>query len=240
MKNLFLCVVIYGGESIYTYLLKYEHKQEIYQLPIPPEKMTTKSFNSNKIYETVGMGEINIIKGIGLREISMSIMLPNDLSLPFVQPKYSSNTIIGKPILYLSKFREFKADKKPIQLLITRILPNGEEIFKGNITVTLEEYTVYENAGEEGDFLVDLVFREFVEIKEKTLTSLDENNSTYTLSVNRSVKDTPKNYTVKSGDTLWKIAKRELNDETKYKQIMEINNITDPKKLKVGLVLKLP
>lgn len=233
-------MAIYGGDSIYTYLLKYEHKQEIYQLPIPPEKMTTRYFNTNKIYDTVGMGQISIIKDIGLREISMSIILPNDLSLPFVQPKYAPNVIIGKPIIYLSKFREFKSDKKPLQLLITRILPNGEQIFEGNISVTLNEYSVYENAGEEGDFLVDLVFREYIEIKPKTLNLVNESNSSYSVNVNRSTKESPATYTVKSGDTLWKIAKRELNDETKYKQIMDINNITDPKKLQVGVVLKLP
>lgn len=201
--------------------------------------MITKSYNTNKKYETIGMGEVNIMKGIGLREITMSIMLPNDLSLPFVQPKYSPNVIIGKPILYLGKFREFKANKKPLQLLITRILPSGEEIFKGNINVTLEEYIVYENAGEEGDFLVDLVFREYTDIKEQTLTPTGKNNNSYTINTNRTVKEAPKTYTVKAGDTLWKIAKRELNDETKYKNIMELNNITDPKKLKVGTVLKL-
>lgn len=201
--------------------------------------MITKSYNTNKKYETIGMAEVNIIKGIGLREISMSIILPNDLSLPFVQPKYSPDVIIGKPILYLSKFREFKANKKPLQLLITRILPSGEEIFKGNISVTLEEYVVYENAGEEGDFLVDLVFREYIEIKEQTLTPTN-NSNTYTVNTNRTAKETPKTYTVKPGDTLWKIAKRELNNETKYKEIMTINNISEPKKLQVGTVLKLP
>lgn len=224
---------------MYTYLLKYEHKPEIYQLPVPPEKMTTKYFNTNKRYETIGMGEVNIIKGIGLREIHLSIMLPNDLTLPFVQPKYTPSSILAKPMVYLEKFREFKVNKKPLIFLITRILPNREQIFKGNIKVTLEEYTIYENAGEEGDFLVDLVFREYIDIKEKILKPVKNKENTYTLDTNRTEKDKPSTYTVKPGDTLWKIAKRELNNETKYKYIMEINGITDPKKLQVGTVLKL-
>lgn len=224
---------------MYTYLLKYEHTKEIYQLPIPPEKMVTKSLNTNKTYETIGKGEINIIKGIGLREIHMTVMLPNDLSLPFVQPKYAPNVILDKPILYLSKFRDFKANKKPVSLLITRILPNGEELFKGDILVTLEQYTVYENACEEGDFLVDLVFKEYVDIAKKEITPTKEGSNDYTLNTNRTTKEPAKTYTVKKGDTLWKIAKRELNDETKYTQIMTLNNISDPKSLQIGDVLKL-
>lgn len=230
--------------NIYIFLLKYEHESEIYQLPVPPEKMVTKVHNTNKKYTTLNMGEINILKDIGLREIKMRILLPNDIHLPFVQPKYSPNVILGKPIVYLTKFREFKMKKKPVQFLITRILPSGEEIFKGNIIVSLEEYKVDEEAGEEGDFFVDLFFREYVDIKEKILETLSSSDaktpSGYIVNVNRSSKEPSKTYKVKQGDTVWKIAKRELNDEKKYVEIMKINNITEPKKLKIGTILKLP
>lgn len=202
--------------------------------------MITKYYSTNKTYETIGLGEVNLLKNIGLREISMKILLPNDLTLPFIQPRYTPNSIIGKPILYLSKFREFKANKKPIQLLITRILPNGEELFKGNILVSLEEYTVHENAGEEGDFTVYLVFKEYRSILSKNAITLDKERAIYSIFPNRTHKETKKTYTVRKGDTLWKIAKRELNDEKLYKKIMEINSITEPKNLQIGKVLILP
>ncbi len=224
---------------MYVYLLKNEQKNEIYQLPIPPDNMITKSSSINKTYKTLNLGEINVLNGIGLREISMKILLPNDLSLPFVQAKYSNNCIIGKPIIYLSKFREFKVDKNVLRLIVTRVLPNGDEIFKGDMKVSLEDYIVYENAGEEGDFWVELKFKECIDIKEKKLMPIDIKKQTYSYNTERKTKEVNKTYVVKSGDTLWKIAKTQLNDETKYKQIMQINNITEPKKLKVGMVLKL-
>ena len=55
-------------------------------------------------------------------------------------------------------------------------------------------------------------------------------------------KATMKTYTVKSGDTLGEIAKRELGSAGKYMDIFNANKdqLTDPDKIKPGLVLKIP
>jgi LysM repeat protein len=49
-------------------------------------------------------------------------------------------------------------------------------------------------------------------------------------------------YTVKAGDTLSAIAKRELGDGNAYMKIFEANRdqLTDPNKIKPGQVLKIP
>lgn len=47
-------------------------------------------------------------------------------------------------------------------------------------------------------------------------------------------------YTVKAGDMLMSLAKRFYGDESKYKLIMEKNNITDPDKIMVGQKLLIP
>lgn len=49
-------------------------------------------------------------------------------------------------------------------------------------------------------------------------------------------------YTVKSGDTLSKIAKEHLGDANSYNLIFEANKdqLTDPDKIKPGQVLKIP
>ena len=200
--------------------------------------MTTSVLSNNKIYQTLEFGEINILKDVSLREISMKIYLPNDISIPFVQKPYSYNCIIDKPIIYLNKFREFKSKKKPLRLMINRILQSGEELFKTNIKVSLEDYTIFERAGEEGDFWVKLIFKEFREDYSKQITL--NSNGKYIASIDRPKKETSKKYIVKQGDTLWQIAKRELNNELLYKEIAKLNNISQPRKLQIGTVLKLP
>jgi nucleoid-associated protein YgaU len=52
----------------------------------------------------------------------------------------------------------------------------------------------------------------------------------------------PKTYTVQSGDTLSQIAKRELGNAGAYMKIFELNKdqLSDPDKIKVGQVLRLP
>jgi nucleoid-associated protein YgaU len=52
----------------------------------------------------------------------------------------------------------------------------------------------------------------------------------------------PKTYTVKSGDTLSKIAKEHLGSASDYMKIFELNKdqLSDPDKIKPGQVLRLP
>jgi nucleoid-associated protein YgaU len=52
----------------------------------------------------------------------------------------------------------------------------------------------------------------------------------------------PRTYTVKSGDTLSRIAKEHLGDANAYMRIFELNRdqLSDPDKIKPGQVLKLP
>lgn len=47
-------------------------------------------------------------------------------------------------------------------------------------------------------------------------------------------------YTVKKGDTLWAISARELGNGNKWQSIASLNDVRDPRKLKIGQVLRLP
>lgn len=47
-------------------------------------------------------------------------------------------------------------------------------------------------------------------------------------------------YTVKKGDTLWAISVKYYGTGTKWRTIADANGIRDPKKLKIGAVLRIP
>jgi len=50
----------------------------------------------------------------------------------------------------------------------------------------------------------------------------------------------PETHTVKSGETLWKIAVTELGDGSRYMEIAKLNNLPNPDLISVGQVLNLP
>lgn len=216
----------------------YNEPDSFFTLPLAPEEFKTTVNNRNETIDLLQLGEVNVIKDIGLREFEFSILLPKDNQL------CDNVTDFKEPIFYLNKFREFKEKRKAVILTIIRYKPNKEMLFAGNVQVTLEDYRVSEKAGEEGDFYIELSFKEYKNIQRISTTSLgivSENGATQvTQEIQRTTKEPAKTYTVKAGDSLWKIAKLQLNDGGRYKEIASLNEITDFNNLSSGTVLRLP
>lgn len=229
---------------MYKFYFKYsgENGEELMKFPLAPERLVTRVRGHNKEYETLGAGEINLIKDIGLRILEFTVFLPKEASFAdgFTQEEQAGYA----PINYLAKLREIMAGKCRIALIVERTLPDGEKIFNGNMPVTLENYTIRENAGEEGSFWADIKIKEYRDIYpivyEPTGDKSQSGAVNLTETGQRQNKQTAKSYTVKKGDSLWKIAKLELNDGSRYKEIAELNGIADPNLISVGTVLILP
>lgn len=220
----------------YFFQFKYDGDDDsLIVLPLSPKSFDTVVGNANSTVELVSVGQFNIIKDIGLRTFEFTVLLPkNDILIE------ASEYGFNEPIYYLSAFREFKASKKPVRMLITRTLPNGTSIFPGNILVSFEDYYVYENAGEEGDFWVKLKLKEYRNV----VASVFENGGGGVIyeKIQNPVdeKKTPSEYIVKKGDSLWAIAKLYLDNGARYKEIAELNNIQDPDRISIGMKLILP
>ena len=202
------------------------------------EEFKTTLKTLNKTVDIVSGVQMTIIKSIPLREFSLKVLLPkNDVLV-------KDKTIWKEPIVYLGKLREFKANKKPIRFIVLRPQEDGTELFQGNLLVTLEDYTVSEKAGEEGDFYVDIKLKEYNTIVGRKLV-IDENKTNEDGKVQakeeiqRPTKEPNKTYPVKKGDTLWTIAQKELGSGNKYQDIAKLNNISNPNKIQPGQVLKL-
>ena len=106
--------------------------------------------------------------------------------------------------------------------------------------VSLESYTITEEASGMGDVEIEINLKEYTEqITSYYVVADTQKGTAKEVKTRESDKATPSSYTVKSGDSLWKIAKLQLNDGTKWKDIAEKNGIKSPYTIKPGQVLKL-
>lgn len=219
---------------MYRFYLKQNEEQIL--LPVAPAELITQVKGESKKVELVDVGEGSILKEIGLRRISFKILLPA-VQYSFVQTEGA----FQKPIFFLNQFRQYKMSKKPVSLIVFRKLADGTELFSGNMEVSFEEYIVVEKGGEQGDFWVEIQLKEYRKITATTYCLKQQQNQ-MTLEetgVKREGRQIPNTYTVKKGDSLWKIAKTMLQDGSRYKEIAQKNGITNPNKIQVGQILYL-
>ena len=219
------------------YSFYFEQGGEEIQLPVPPSNLSLKINNKNKTVDLLNLGEVNILKDAGLSEWSFTILLPGKV-YPFAVYKYDYQ----EPEFFLGKFEEYKTSKKPVRFIISRLAPWGGTLFGNNMLVSFESYTVEENAGEEGDLYVSLELKQYKEYltQKVELTPIDENVVTAIIEPERPAKDPPKTYIVQEGDSLWLIAKKQLNDGSKFTEIAKLNNLKSPNLLRPGQLLYLP
>lgn len=126
-------------------------------LPVAPGKLTVKIKNGNKTYNLMNEGEINVLKLPGLTEIDFELLLPNT-QYPFAMYKNG----FQKASVYLEELERLKAQKQTFQFIVSRVLPNGNVLFDTNITCSLEEYSIVEDAEENGtDVLVSVSLKQY-------------------------------------------------------------------------------
>lgn len=219
---------------MYRFYLKQNGQQIL--LPVAPSEMITKVEGESEKIELVDIGEGSILKDIGLRRISFTVLLPT-VQYSFVQ----TEGVFQQPIFFLNQFRQYKMSKKPVSLIVFRKLADGTELFSGNMDVSFEKYTVLERGGEQGDFWVEVNLKEYRKITSTTYKMEQKEGQTVLeeFGAKREGKEVPNTYTVKQGDSLWKIAQTMLNDGSRYKEIAEKNNIVNPNKIQVGQILRL-
>lgn len=135
-------------------------------LPVAPGKLTVKISNGNKTYNLMNEGEINVLKLPGLTEIEFEMMLPNT-EYPFAVYKNG----FQKASVYLEELERLKAQKQTFQFIVSRVLPNGTVLFDTNLTCSLEEYSIVEDAEADGtDVTVSVSLKQYRSYGVKTCT----------------------------------------------------------------------
>lgn len=204
--------------------------------PVPPPSITMKINGSNKTYTMINDGEINILKTAGLTDINFDISLPN-VKQPYAIYKngYKNSSY------FLDQLEKLKS--KAFQFIVTRSLPNGNLLFDTNMKVTLEDYTIKEDAKEGFDLVVTVNLKQYRDFGTKSYKVSSKSKST-----NRSKDTSPEpktkaiSYKIKKGDTLFKIAKRYYDDGSLYKVLWDVNKkkVPKPNHPTVGVTITLP
>jgi len=204
-------------------------------MPETPAKLMVKIKGKNTTLTLLNEGEINFLRTPGLTEIS----------LPLTFPMLSG---ARSPDYYLDILEKLKTQKRTTQFVLTRTSPSGKLLFDTNIKVSVEDYTISENANNGLDVSVDVELKQYRDYSTKTVTvettATRTAAKTVTVTTERPATTAPKatTYTVKKGDTLWGIAKTFLGNGAKYNQIFEANKgiIKNPNLTYPGQVLRLP
>ena len=210
------------------------------QLPVAPSSLEMKINNQNKTITLINEGEVNLLKQAGLTDISLEVLLPN-VKYPFAV--YPDG--FQPATFYLEKLEKLKISKKPFQFIVSRLKPSGDLLFDTNIKVSLEDYSIEEDAENGFDITVPITLKQYREygtkvIQVKKVTSAKAKAKPVATAVKKraTTKTPPKSYKVVKGDTLWAICKKYLGDGSKYPEIAKKNNIKNPNLIFPGQVIK--
>ena len=211
-------------------------------MPITPSKVKVKINNQNKTLTLISGEEINILKEAKLTDVSFDVVLPQ-VPYPFTNGGAQSADY------YLSLFERLKQSKTPFQWILNRSRPDGVALFYSNLTVGLEDYQITDDAKEGFDLTVSVKLKQYRAFGTKTvqITPSSAPSQPATATVQEPPRETtsaPKaaNYTVKSGDCLWNIAKKQLGDGSRWKEIYELNKdkIKNPNLIYPNQTLTMP
>lgn len=133
-------------------------------LPIAPEKITTQINGKNETATLINDGEVSILKSPGLTTVSFIALFPN-VKYPFAQ--YPNGYHAAG--YYLDKL-ESLMNKKPFQFIVTRKTPKDKKLFNTNLTVSLENYQIIDDAREGMDIKVQINLKQFKDYGTKTFT----------------------------------------------------------------------
>ena len=156
-------------------------------LPVAPGELKISIANQNSSYVLVDQGEINLLKRAGLTEIEFECLLP--------QVRYPFAVYAGgfKPAAYyLTKLEELKVNRKPFQFIVSRAMPNGKVLFSNNIKVSLEDYSIIENAKNGFDVQVKIRLKQYKDFGTRTMAVTEQNGQAiYTVQAARAAENAP-------------------------------------------------
>ena len=205
-------------------------------LPIQPQKIPIKYPGQNETATLINGEEINITRPPGLAEISIDVVLPQ-MDYPCAMWDGS----VEDAEEFISRLQDLKESGDTFEFIVIR------DSFDTNMDVTLEDYKVSDDVKEGLDLVVSITMKEarhygtkimnFAIVPEQPIPAAASPEPE-----RPAARPQVKTYTVKSGDCLWNIAKKQLGDGNRWKEIHNLNldKISNPNLIHAGLVLVMP
>ena len=192
------------------------------QFPVVPSDVKLKIKNQNKTITLINDGEVSQLKSPGLTDISFKLLLPQLQRYPFAA--YPNG--FRRAEYYLGILERLKTGKEPFQFILSRTY-GRTSLYDTNMTVSLEDYEIQESASYGSDVMVEVKLKQAKIPTTKTLDIKVEPEGTKTATVEevRSTvgKKVAESHTIKSGETLIYIAKAELQDSGRWKELYQLN-----------------
>lgn len=203
--------------TVDIYIREKNGNREI-RIPVLPEKISFKSGDATFVtYDLMGRGEVAIPTGTKLSGYVWESLFPGALQ---------SNTSMQRgewqdPMNYHKILEDWKANRELLTLMVTCSPINAD--------VYVDTYE-WELSGAFGDIPYKLTFIEGRSVT-ITTTKIGSDTSSPDSSTQRPAT-TSKKYTIKSGDTLWGIARKFYKAGSKWKTIYKANKAIIEKKAK--------
>lgn len=205
-------------------------------IPVLPETIQVKSPGQNETETVLGLGEVVLPRPLGLRTLSWESFFPAN---PAPYLTMSQRAALALPPFELVKaIQAIRDSLKPTKF---QLLRQGMDL---NMEVLISSFDYEERGGEPGDLYYSI---ELTEWRSFQAGALDLNALTGTGQEGENPRpgapDSSKTYTVRKGDSLWAIAKRNYGSGTKWRTIYDANKSvvgSNPNLIYPGQVLTLP
>lgn len=202
-------------------------------IPVLPERLNVSSPGNNERVTVLELGEVLLLRKKALRIITWESFFPA------AEAPYTTGEI-KDPVSIIQAIQKARDEETPVRFLIT-----GTDL-DCNIRMGIDSFEYEERSGEPGDIYYTIKLYEWKDISPKKLMlSEDADEPATMLEPERpgAPERTEKTYTVKTGDTLWQIAKETYGKGSDYIKIYEANKAaigSNPNRIKAGQVFTLP
>lgn len=216
--------------------LKFNNAAEELWLPVNPDSIAVESPHGYEDIDVSNIGEYTVIGNGRQRTFTLSSFFPRDYNA-----SYCAYPRLQDPWECVKTIERWQRSGKPVRYIVTNT--------PINIAVTIRNFKYDERGGEPGDIYYTLELKEytFIKIAKKGGTVSGSGGATMpklqAAAQRPNTRVVPSSYTVKAGDSLFKISARVYGNGNDWRKIYSANKGAigpNPNAIKPGIKLVIP